>query len=56
MGAIIGLVVGLVIGFIVGWLIRDSRSRPLVSPGERFGVGVPADWHRRHSGDRGDGG
>ena len=47
MSAVLGLVVGLVIGFIVGWLIRDTQSRPLIAPGERFGVGVPEDWHRR---------
>ena len=49
--AIIGLVVGLVVGFIIGWLIRDMRERPLRAPGERFGMGVPGEWHRRQGGD-----
>jgi len=47
MGTVIGVVVGLVIGFVVGWLIRDTQSRPLTPPGERFGLGVPGEWHRR---------
>jgi gas vesicle protein len=49
MGAVIGVLVGLVIGFIAGWLVRDARSRPLTPPGERFGIGVPAEWHRRQT-------
>ena len=47
MWAIVALGVGLVIGFIFGWLFRDMGSRPLVAPGERFGVGVPGEWVRR---------
>ena len=50
MGAVIGVLVGLVVGFIIGWLIRDTQSRPLRAPGERFGVGVPEEWHRRQQG------
>jgi len=49
MGAVIGVLVGLVVGFIAGWLVRDARSRPLTPPGERFGIGVPAEWHRRQT-------
>ena len=54
MAAFIGLVTGLVIGFIIGWLVRDARRRALLAPGDRFGVGVPADWERRQreDGDR----
>ncbi len=42
MFAIVTLVVGLVIGFVAGWLVRDARSRPLIAPGEKFGIGVPS--------------
>ena len=41
MNAIVVLAVGLVIGFVLGWLVRDARSRPLIAPGEKFGLGVP---------------
>ena len=42
MNTIIALAVGLVIGFVFGWLVRDARDRPLIAPGEEFGVGVPS--------------
>ena len=42
MFAIVTLVVGLVIGFVFGWLVRDASSRPLIAPGEKFGIGVPS--------------
>ncbi len=50
MGTILGVVVGAVVGFIVGWLVRDMATRPLVKPGEQFGLGVPGEWHRRQGG------
>ncbi len=50
MGAILALVVGAVIGFIAGWLVRDTLSRPLIAPGDEFGLGVPGEWHRRQGG------
>ena len=56
MGAVLGVAVGLVIGFVAGWLIRDTQSRPLTPPGERFGIGVPEDWHRRQIGEGVDSG
>ena len=42
MNAILALAVGMVIGFVFGWLVRDSRARPLLAPGEKFGIGVPS--------------
>jgi len=42
MFAIVTLAVGLVIGFVLGWLVRDAQSRPLIAPGEKFGIGVPS--------------
>ncbi|MFT5448268.1 MAG: NhaP-type Na+/H+ or K+/H+ antiporter [Gammaproteobacteria bacterium] len=42
MFTIVTLVVGLVIGFVLGWLVRDAQSRPLIAPGEKFGIGVPS--------------
>ena len=49
MFAIVALAVGLVIGFVFGWLVRDAGSRPLIAPGEEFGVGVPSqsDEHKQ---------
>jgi NhaP-type Na+/H+ or K+/H+ antiporter len=42
MNMIVALAVGLVVGFVLGWLVRDARSRPLLAPGEKFGIGVPS--------------
>ena len=54
MAAAIGVVVGLVLGFVAGWLVRDASSRPLLTNRE-FGIGVPAEWHRRQAEQPGEG-
>lgn len=52
MAVVIGVVVGVVFGFVFGWLVRDAATRPLISDDDEFGLGVPADWHRRQTRER----
>ena len=54
MAVVTGVVVGLVLGFVAGWLIRDARSRPLLSDDDELGLGVPEEWRRRQKDDRSD--